>query len=129
MLAKRMHPKLHNFRIALPAATHRVAASCADVDCTHYLGGWATVAAVGSPQEEYIRNRSQRRWRVEQTSPTILTFIFEAGQRCFREHTRLNGREPFYLHETAEGRRVHRPQDFIEHAHQEIGRHFQSAER
>lgn len=88
-----------------------------------------TVVAVGSPQEDYIRKRSRRKWRVEQTSETILTFIFEPGQRCFREHTDLNGRPPYYLHETADGRRVHRPQDFMEHAHQEIEKNVGLKER
>ena len=115
-----IHPDKQRFRISLPPTTHRMAATCEDVDCPHYLNGWKTVVAPGSAQDVYIRTQSRRKWRVEQTSETILTYYFERGQRCFREHTMINGREPFYLHETAEGRRVHRPQDFMEHVHEEF---------
>ena len=120
MLRNTIHPKRQRFRIAMPTKTHRDPATCRDVDCIHYLHGWQTVVGLGSPQEVYIRTRSKRSFRVEQTSATILTFVFEAGQRCFREHTALNGREPFYLHETADGRRVHRAPDFMEHVHEEL---------
>ena len=116
-----MHPAVQRFRIAIPAATHRRPASCRDVDCTHYLHGWQTVVAVGSAQEHFIRKQSGRRFRVEQTSDTILTFTFESGQRCFgTQHTVQTGRPPFYLHETSAGRRVHTPEGFMEHAHEQI---------
>ena len=125
MPRKTIHPNLQNFRIAMPPSTHRMVATCEDVDCDHYLGGWMTVVAVDSRQDVYIRKHSGRKWTVTKVG-TQLEYRFEAGQKCFTEHTLLNGREPFYLHETAEGRRVHRAKDFIEHAHQEIDRHFKS---
>lgn len=117
-----MHPGVQKFRVAMPASTHRTEATCEEVDCIHYLGGWQTIVAIDSPQDVYIRKHSGRRWTVEKIGDNALTYTFEPGQKCFRDHTRLNGREPFYLHETAEGRRVHRPQDFMEHAHDEIER-------
>ena len=83
-----------------------------------------TVVAVGSRQDIYIRQDFSRNWKVKKVGDNALEFIFEAGQTCYREHTRLNGREPFYLHETADGRRLHRAQDFIEHVHEETDRHF-----
>ncbi len=119
-----MHPGLQNFRVAMPPATHRISATCREVDCTHYLGGWMTVVAVDSRQDIYIKNHCGRKWTVTKVGANTLEYIFEPGQTCFREHTRLSGRPPFYLHETAEGRRVHRAQDFIEHVHEETDRHF-----
>ena len=116
-----VHPAEQHFRILMPAATHREYATCADVDCPHYLGGWMTIVAVDSPQERYIRKDSGRQFRVEKTSDSILTFVFTPGQRCFRQHTTLNGKQPFYLHETSEGRRVHSSgKDFIEHTHEQM---------
>ena len=124
-------PNLQRFRISLPVSTHRIPATCEEVDCIHYLGGWMTIVAVGSPQEDLIRKRSGRRWRVQMKdgSTTILEFIFEPGQQCFREHTRLSGRPPFYIHETAGGRRLHTPEGFMEHAHQEIEKNVGLEER
>lgn len=119
-----MHPGLQNFRIALPPKTHRIAATCAEVDCDHYLNGWQTRVAVNSPQEIYIRKKSGRRWRLRETGESFLTFEFEAGQRCFREHDRLSGRPPWYIYETAHGKQMHRPEDWMEHAHEEIDKQF-----
>ena len=116
-----VHPAEQHFRVLMPAATHREYATCVAVDCSHYRDGWATVVPVGSPQEDYIRKDSGRQFRVEKTSDSILTFVFAPGQRCFQQHTALNGREPFYLHETSEGRRVHSSgKDFIEHTHEQM---------
>ena len=116
-----VHPAEQHFRILMPAAPHREAATCAEVDCPHYLGGWMTIVAVDSPQERYIRKDSGRQFRVEKTSDSILTFVFTPGQRCFRQHTTLNGKPPFYLHETSGGRRVHSSgKDFIEHTHEQM---------
>ena len=119
-----IHPGRQDFRISMPASTHRIPATCEEVDCTHYLGGWMTVVAIDSRQDIYIRKDKSRRWTVKKVGDSALEFIFAPGQTCFREHTRLSGRPPFYLHETADGRRLHRAQDFIEHVHEETDRHF-----
>ena len=125
-----MHPNLQEFRVLMSPKTHRQRATCAEVDCPQYLGGWLTVVAVGSLQDDYIRNRSGREWTVTKVGDSQLEYRFPAGQRCFDsdQHTRLNGREPFYVHETAERRLVHRPKDFIEHAKEEIERQFADKE-
>ncbi len=113
--------KEQRFVVSLPPATHRVPATCADVDCPHYIGGWMTIVGKGSPQEDYITRLSGRRYKVGREYDQTIEYIFEAGQRCFREHTDLSGRPPYYIHQTQEGRRVHsRGKDFIEHVHEEI---------
>ena len=119
-----IHPGRQDFRVSMPPSTHRIPATCREVDCPHYLEGWMTVVAVGSRQDIYIRHDNSRKWTVKNVGDNALEFIFEPGQPCFREHTRLSGRPPFYLHETADGRRLHRAQDFIEHVHEETDRHF-----
>ncbi len=119
------HPSLQRFRVAIPAATHRSKASCEDVDCTHYLNGWSMVvdigAALGEAQARYLRlNPRKLDFSERKKSQYEVEFVYPPGQQCFREHTVLNGREPYYLHETADGCRIHRADDFIEHAKEEI---------
>ncbi len=115
-----MQPDQQNFRVALPPATHRIPATCEEVDCPHYLEGWMTIVAVDSRQANYIRRYSGRQFTVTKTGENILEYKFAAGQECFRDHTRLSGRPPFYLHETREGRRMHTAENFVEHAHEEM---------
>ena len=116
-----VHPAEQHFRVLMPAATHREYATCVDVNCSHYREGWATVVAVDSPQERYIRKDSGREFRVEETSDSIVTFVFAPGQRCFQQHTALNGGGPFDPHETREGRRVQgRGKEFIVHTNEKM---------
>ena len=125
MLRNPIPANRQDFRALLPPDTHRQPATCRDVDCPHYLGGWMTIVPVDSKQDVYIRNESGRKFTVTKLDGDQIEYRFEAGQRCFRQHTQLNGREPFYIHETKESRRVHqRGEDFMEHAHLELDRHF-----
>ena len=124
-----MHPAVQRFRIAIPAATHRDPASCEDVDCTNYLGGWTmkvdTGTKLGQDQASYLRlNLRGLQFSVVKNGDYEVEFIYPPGQRCFDEHTVLNGREPFYLHETSAGRRVHTPEGFMEHAHEQIAKNI-----
>ena len=124
-----MPANLQDFRVLLPPDTHRDPATCREVDCPHYLGGWMTVVAVDSAQDVYIRNDSGREFMVTKVGDQV-EYCFTPGQRCFRQHTKLNGREPYYIHETRDSRLVHqRGEDFIEHTHQEMDRHFRDKER
>ncbi|HTY35420.1 hypothetical protein [Mycobacterium sp.] len=62
-------------------------ASCADVDCEHYLRGWATKVLPGSADEAAVRG-SGRAWSaVEKTEDGFLRFMFPPGQACFRAST------------------------------------------
>lgn len=85
------------YRVSSPLATHFRPASCADVDCPHYLNGWQTMVPADSPQAEYIRAGCGRRFTEERTPDGLARFVFEAGQACFEQHMAPLGREPLYL--------------------------------
>lgn len=128
------HPGMQRFRVAMPAATHRAKASCEDVDCPNYLRGWTTIVdtgvAMGEAQARYLRlNPRKLDFSVVKKSEYELAFIYPPGQECFSDHTVLNGREPYYLHETSDGRRIHKAEDFIEHAKEEIQKNVGKEER
>lgn len=62
-------------------------ATCEEVDCPHYLCGWATKVLPGSTEEADIRV-SGRAWSaVEKTEDGFLRFVFPPGQACFKAST------------------------------------------
>lgn len=76
------------FAINVPKATHTMPATCKDVDCPNYLNGWKTI--LDSSQIKFIHMvKTSGRSYKESVEGTIHTFVFEAGQPCFRakEHT------------------------------------------
>jgi hypothetical protein len=73
-------------------------ASCAEVDCLHYLHGWATSVLPGS-QDEHVVRTSGRHWAsVEATPEGFLRFVFPPGQSCFAasRHKVPIEREPIF---------------------------------
>jgi hypothetical protein len=86
------------FRAVMPPATHRREATCEEVDCTHYLGGWKTVVGTETQQALYIRKESGREF-TEMIEGSLITFIFPPGQTCFRPHTFPTGRPPIFKRE------------------------------
>lgn len=112
-----------NFRIVAPLSTHWQAATCAEVDCPHYLAGWLTIVPEGSEQAEYIRYKSGRTFTEERNADGTVGFSFKAGQRCFRshDHRRRIDKPELFLHESQGQKRVHaRPEHWVEHIHEEI---------
>lgn len=104
------HIPAQSYRVAMPLATHWEPATCADVDCPHYLNGWATLLPAGDPLVETLR-KSGRSYREEQGDAGMLRFVFAAGQPCFRAstHRQQTGRPALYIHgnrETQESRVV-----------------------
>ena len=91
------------YQLLQPLATHFRPATCEEVDCPAYLHGWKTVidesTELGQRQAHYIRDESDRRY---QRDPVVfgqgpVTYMFEAGQRCFRQHHEPLEREPLAL--------------------------------
>ena len=91
------------YQLLQPLATHFRPATCEEVDCPAYLHGWKTVidesTELGQRQAHYIRDESDRRY---QRDPVVfgqgpVTYMFEAGQRCFRQHREPLEREPLAL--------------------------------
>jgi hypothetical protein len=91
------------YTVAAPLSTHFAAATCEQVDCPHYLGGWQSAidetTELGQSQAYYIRRDSGRGY-TEQRLPTGLTlFTFPPGQRCFAsaDHKRRLEREERFI--------------------------------
>ena len=91
------------YQLLQPLATHFRIATCEEVDCPAYLHGWKTVidesTELGQQQAHYIRDESGRRY---QRDPVVFgqglaTYVFEAGQRCFRQHHEPLEREPLAI--------------------------------
>lgn len=106
--ATRVDPKLpvgamQTFQVLAPKATHFRQATCAEIDCPHYLHGWRTTidesTELGQQQAWYVRNQSGRRFTEDRDqAPGLTTFTFEAGQRCFGQHqVRLDKPELFIV--------------------------------
>lgn len=89
------------YGISAPAATHFRRATCAEVDCTHYLRGWKTTVDestdLGQKQAHYIRRESRRGHTESRTAAGLTEFLFEAGQRCFRPHQVRVDRPEIYV--------------------------------
>jgi hypothetical protein len=85
------------FGIAAPPATHWRPATCAEVDCPHYLHGWKTIVPADSDLSKLIRH-SGRRFSY-QSDGKLITYVFEAGQPCFRasQHLVRLDREEIFL--------------------------------
>ena len=88
-------PQDHH-RAVSPLDTHWRPATCKEVDCPDYLHGWSTIVPDPSPQSEYIRHRSGRRY-LESSKQGIVTFKFFHGQRCFDQHKLKLERDPILV--------------------------------
>lgn len=89
---------MEHFGLARPLATHWRRATCAEVDCPHFIWGWETLVDEGTDfgkmQAGYIRHKSGREFKEEVLANGLTRFEFHAGQRCFREHKMPLEREP-----------------------------------
>lgn len=117
-----------SFTVAAPEETHWRPASCAEVDCRHYLQGWwSTVderTQLGQGQAYYIRHDSGRRFVESRSVDGQLTlFWFEPGQVCFSagSHRTAIGRPALWVSRNGDWRanlgdmRLHtRPEFWIE---------------
>ena len=120
------------YAIRQPLSTHFRRATCAEVDCRAYLGGWITRVPRGSDLAEYIASGAHGRRYIETTGLDSegREFVFEAGQACFRasEHRIPLGRPPLYVvrggdhrgNPTGERRIHHRAEDWAE----DLGEHL-----
>ncbi len=74
-----------HFVVSRPLRTHFRAATCAETDCPHYLGGWETIVPTVGPQADYIRSESGRQFTEEKKEDGLTSFKFAPGQRCFND--------------------------------------------
>lgn len=89
------------YQVVAPQATHWRPATCAEVDCQAYTGGWRSLideaTELGKRQAHYIRRESGRKFAEHRDEAGLTVFEFEAGQRCFAPHQARTGRPEVYL--------------------------------
>jgi len=92
-------------------------AKCEEVDCKNFQLGWSVTVDLatdlGQAQAHYIKFDSGRKYRVERTSETVATLIFEAGQQCFTEH-KLPAGDPNYIIKRNGGSQVLRAENWLD---------------
>lgn len=92
----RLEPQLpagamKTYQVIAPVETHYRRATCAEVECGHYINGWRTPidesTDLGKRQAYYLRNNSGRHFTEDRNlMPGLTMFTFEAGQTCFSAH-------------------------------------------
>lgn len=71
------------YQVSTPPSTTRPA-TCEEVECSAWANGWTTTLAVSSQGALIHAVRSAGRPFTEATDGTHITFVFEAGTRCFK---------------------------------------------
>lgn len=87
------------FQITSPLSTHWRKATCAEVDCPHYLNGWR-VRVEGLPADMLHAAKTSGRKFTELTVVEGENWlVFEAGQNCFRaaDHRKLLDRQEIFI--------------------------------
>lgn len=87
------------FQVVAPLSTHWRAATCQEVDCPQYLGGWRIRVEVLEPQMLHTARTSGRKFSELHVAEGENWLVFEAGQPCFRasEHRKLLDRQEIYI--------------------------------
>ena len=87
------------YEMRSPLSTHFRPATCAEVQCPHYLNGWRVHLEALTPDLQEAARKSGRRYREEHVAEGQTYLVFEAGQPCFRvsEHRKRLERPPLYI--------------------------------
>lgn len=120
------------FQILAPASTHRRKATCAEVDCKEYLGGWRVRVEGLPPEMLHTAKNSGRKYTELHVTEKENWLVFEAGQSCFKsvQHTLpLNRQEIFIARDgdhrgnpTGNVRKHTRPEHWLEEMGENQGR-------
>lgn len=120
------------FQILAPTSTHRRPATCAEVNCPHYTGGWRVRVEGLPPEMLHAATTSGRKYTELHVAEGENWLVFEAGQKCFRSahHTvPLNRQEIFIARDgdwrgnpTGHVRKHTRPEFWLEDMQENQGR-------
>ncbi|WP_432010188.1 hypothetical protein [Streptomyces cucumeris] len=113
------------YAVVAPLGTHFRPATCAEVDCPHYLGGWRVRVESLTPDLLHTARTSGRRYAEHQVAQGETYLVFEAGQPCFKasQHRARIDRPELYVVRDGDHRgnprgtkaRLHqRPADWVE---------------
>lgn len=75
------------YQVKMPLSTHWVTATCDEVDCAHYRGGWRVRVEGLTPELIHTIKTSGRSYQKMTVSEGETWLIFSAGQPCFRAST------------------------------------------
>lgn len=79
------------YGISMPLRSHWRPATCEEVDCEPYRHGWVTTldlsTADGQMHAATIKGLRGYRYSVQQASPSLVKYVFPAGQTCFHAGT------------------------------------------
>lgn len=86
--ARRIQPQgpsqaYQTFQVASPIATHYRSATCEEVDCQHWINGWAINGNALQEKDWHAIKQSKRKYTMDSEG----WLIFEAGQPCFKAST------------------------------------------
>lgn len=92
---------MQTFETRSPIATHFRVASCEEYGCSAHENGWVThldeAIAKQAEGAQWIRaGKSGRKYR-EDRNGQLVSFTFEAGQKCFKTHHVPLDRPAIYL--------------------------------
>jgi hypothetical protein len=87
------------YQIVSPLSTHWEPATCAQVDCPEYLGGWRMRIEGLPPEMVHAARTSGRKYTELEVTADEHWLVFEAGQPCFRAplHRRLLDKQEIYI--------------------------------
>lgn len=113
------------YEMRSPLSTHFRPATCAEVNCPHYLHGWRVHLEALTPDLVDAARKSGRRYREEHIAEGQTYLVFEPGQPCFKttQHRARIDLPPLYIVRDGDFRgnprgtraRLHqRPQDWVE---------------
>lgn len=109
---------MKTYGLAQPMATHWRDGTCEECFCDKQAKGWLSMidenTDLGKQQAYYIRKLSGRKYTESKAADGLTHFVFEAGQKCFKQHKVPLERDPIvYV----------RGGDFRGNPRQEIRRH------
>jgi len=113
------------YAIVSPLSTHFRPATCAEIDCPHYLNGWRVRVENLTPDLLRAARNSGRAYTTEAVARGETYLVFAAGQPCFKasEHRTRVDRPPLYVVRDGDHRgnprgtkaRLHqRPENWVE---------------
>lgn len=96
---------------AAPLATHWRRATCAEVDCVAWSGGWITTidesTDLGRRQGQIVRANRKGQYREARNEAGLTTFTFPAGAQCFNASThRVKVERPMLYYRRSAGSRA-----------------------
>lgn len=134
-VAPRMTPQAYrSFEVHSPLSTHYRSATCAEVECQHYLSGWLSRIDMSTPlgvQQARAIKASGRTFTEESVTGTVVVLRFAAGQACFQApHKVPTGRPELYVvrdgdwrgNPTGRSRKHKQPVLFVEEFEENLSR-------